>query len=51
MLYSFLGGTDGSAPQAPLVQKGRELYGTTYTGGNTGCTNNSGCGTLFKVRI
>jgi len=50
VLYSFLGGTDGSDAQGPLVQKGHWLYGTTYQGGNTGCSGN-GCGTIFKVRM
>jgi uncharacterized repeat protein (TIGR03803 family) len=43
-LYSFGGGADGAAPQAPLVQdKQGNLYGTTYLGGI------SGSGTVFKV--
>jgi uncharacterized repeat protein (TIGR03803 family) len=49
VLYSFLGGSDGSDPQGPLYELGGELYGTTTAGGNGGCTNNNGCGTIFKV--
>jgi len=45
LLSSFQGGTDGSAPQASLIQgtDGR-LYGTTFAGGNV-----NGNGTLFAV--
>ena len=50
VLYSFLGGADGSDPQAALVAKGHDLYSTTYAGGGTGC-GGTGCGTIFKVRI
>jgi hypothetical protein len=65
VLYSFLGGADGSDPQAALVAKGHDLYSTTYAGGGTGCggtgcggtgcggtgCGGTGCGTIFKVRI
>lgn len=54
-LYSFCSQsncTDGSAPQAGLVQsKNGTFYGTTYYGG-TNCvsgTTNSGCGTVFEI--
>ena len=50
VLYSFQGGTDGSDPQAPVYLLNGELYGTTTTGGNGGCTNGAGCGTIFKVK-
>jgi uncharacterized repeat protein (TIGR03803 family) len=44
VLYSFTGGTDGSAPGASLVlDKQGNLYGTTPAGGAYGY------GTLFKV--
>jgi uncharacterized repeat protein (TIGR03803 family) len=43
-LYSFTGGSDGSAPQAPLVQAADGyLYGTTYFGGA------ANFGTIFKI--
>ena len=48
VLYSFAGGTDGSGPQASLLEFKGSLYGTTYQGGGTGCSG-SGCGTVFKV--
>ena len=50
VLYNFQGGTDGSDPQAPVYLLKGELYGTTTTGGNGGCTNDAGCGTIFKVK-
>jgi uncharacterized repeat protein (TIGR03803 family) len=52
VLHVFLGGTDGSAPQARLM-KGDDgaLYGTTAGGGGgTGCNDgDEGCGTVFKL--
>jgi len=50
VLYSFQGGKDGSDPQAPLYLSNGVLYGTTEAGGNGGCTNNAGCGTVFKLK-
>src|SRR6266404_9329051 len=43
-LYSFTGTTDGTAPEAGLIQ-GTDgyLYGTTLLGGN------SGNGTVFRI--
>jgi uncharacterized repeat protein (TIGR03803 family) len=43
VLHSFTGGTDGSNPEAGLIRKGANLYGTTPIGG----AYNGG--TLFKV--
>ena len=48
VLYSFAGGNDGNAPQAPVVAFKGALYGTTYKGGGTGCSGN-GCGSVFSV--
>jgi uncharacterized repeat protein (TIGR03803 family) len=43
-LYSFSGGADGNAPQAPLIQAAdANLYGTTHSGGA------NGQGTVFKI--
>jgi uncharacterized repeat protein (TIGR03803 family) len=42
ILYSFTGGSDGSAPSA-LVRRGDKLYGTTLNGGA------SGNGTVFQI--
>jgi uncharacterized repeat protein (TIGR03803 family) len=48
VLYSFMGGTDGAAPQGSLALDAQNnLYGTTYLGGNPAC--NFGCGTVFKL--
>jgi uncharacterized repeat protein (TIGR03803 family) len=48
VLYSFTGGMDGYSPLAGLVldRKGN-LYGTTFSGGGSGC--GGGCGTVFKL--
>ena len=50
VLHDFSTGTNGSAPYGGLVI-GRDgaLYGTTQSGGNTGCTGGNGCGVVFKV--
>jgi uncharacterized repeat protein (TIGR03803 family) len=49
VLYSFMGGTDGSIPLAGLVMDAQgNLYGTTGAGGS-GCSLSGWCGTVFKV--
>ncbi|HEY5048435.1 MAG TPA: choice-of-anchor tandem repeat GloVer-containing protein [Rhizomicrobium sp.] len=49
VLYAFAGGNDGASPQDGLTSDGGKfLYGTTESGGGTGC--NSGCGTVFRLR-
>jgi uncharacterized repeat protein (TIGR03803 family) len=49
ILYAFTGGSDGATPQGPLTMDSQgALYGTAYAGG-TGCTKDSGCGTVFKL--
>ncbi|MFZ0230408.1 MAG: choice-of-anchor tandem repeat GloVer-containing protein, partial [Mycobacterium sp.] len=48
VVYRFAGGTDGSAPLAKLlIDSSGNLYGTTYSGGGTGC--GVGCGTVFEL--
>ncbi|MGB6518361.1 MAG: choice-of-anchor tandem repeat GloVer-containing protein [Candidatus Cybelea sp.] len=49
VLHSFSGGSsDGSDPEAPLLNVAGTLYGTTFTGG-IGCTPLGGCGTVFQI--
>lgn len=47
-LYSFTGQADGGTPQAPLAFYAGDLYGTTYSGGDSSCAK-YGCGVLFKL--
>jgi|SRR5579871_99986 len=50
VLHAFTGGTDGAVSFSGLaIDKAGNLYGTTYSGGGTGC-GGDGCGTVFKVR-
>jgi len=50
VLYSFLGGSGGDAPEGGVIfGLGGALYGTTAFGGDLNCGNGSGCGTIFKV--
>jgi uncharacterized repeat protein (TIGR03803 family) len=50
VLHSFTGGTtDGEAPNAPVLRDNKgNLYGTTVSGGGTGC-DGYGCGVVFKI--
>jgi uncharacterized repeat protein (TIGR03803 family) len=49
-LYRFTGGADGGLPLAGLtLSSAQVIYGTTSLGGNIGCGNGSGCGTLFAL--
>src|SRR5580700_9626098 len=48
VLYTFVGGTDGSSPIAPLLaDHSGNLFGTTI-GGGAGCEP-EGCGTVFEL--
>lgn len=49
VVYSFKSGNDGANPYGGLFAWGGKLYGTTGFGGNTGCYQNLGCGTVFSV--
>jgi uncharacterized repeat protein (TIGR03803 family) len=50
VLYSFMGGADGADPYAGLIRDASgSLYGTTIQGGDLGCANPGGCGTVFRV--
>ncbi len=49
VLYSFQGGTDGSAPAGGVVfDKSGNLYGANSWGGSGGCPS-PGCGTVFEL--
>jgi len=48
VVYAFRGGSDGANPEAPLIDVGGALYGTTgHGGGSANCLD--GCGTVVKV--
>jgi uncharacterized repeat protein (TIGR03803 family) len=49
VLYSFGGGVDGALPEADLLNVNGTLYGTTASGGSSGCADPGGCGTVFKI--
>jgi uncharacterized repeat protein (TIGR03803 family) len=50
VLYAFTGGTDGANPGSGLVRDiGGNLYGTTLGGGGSGCSSDTGCGTVFEI--
>jgi uncharacterized repeat protein (TIGR03803 family) len=50
VLYTFLGGTDGAFPQAPLTRDALgNLYGMTITGGVAGGCGGEGCGVVFEL--
>jgi uncharacterized repeat protein (TIGR03803 family) len=49
-LYNFQGGSDGTNPNAGLIQgDDGSLYGVTETGGDVNCNDGLGCGTIFKI--
>jgi uncharacterized repeat protein (TIGR03803 family) len=49
VLYSFAGGSDGQSPSyGSLANVGGTLYGTTSSGGGSGCSG-VGCGTVFSL--
>lgn len=49
VLYSFTGGSDGSGPHGLVIDKLGNLYGTTTAGGDVGCFESGGCGTVYKI--
>ena len=52
VLHSFAGGSDGAGPWAALINVNDTLYGTTESGGGSGCTATGytkGCGTVFSI--
>jgi|SRR5580700_99125 uncharacterized repeat protein (TIGR03803 family) len=48
VLYRFAGGSDGARPLGTLLNVNGTLYGTTISGGGTGCSGN-GCGTVYTI--
>jgi uncharacterized repeat protein (TIGR03803 family) len=54
ILHQFTGGADGVNPYSGLVFDSQgNLYGTTFFGGGTDCTDaygDTGCGIVFKLR-
>jgi uncharacterized repeat protein (TIGR03803 family) len=46
LVYAFKGGSDGSLPEADLLEVNGKLYGTTSSGGDIKCSG--GCGTIFQ---
>jgi uncharacterized repeat protein (TIGR03803 family) len=49
VLYRFKSGSDGMAPQTPLVYSRGVFYGTTAGGGRGKCSRPKGCGTVFEL--
>jgi uncharacterized repeat protein (TIGR03803 family) len=50
VLYDFVYGPNGSEPLADLVlDRGGNLYGTTWSGGNANCQGFDFCGVVFKL--
>jgi uncharacterized repeat protein (TIGR03803 family) len=52
VLFSFTGGIEGigASPEAGLIMDASgNLYGTTEAGGSSGCSENTGCGTVFEL--
>jgi len=50
ILYSFAAGSRyGADPSGLVVDASGNLYGTTMYGGGSGCENDLGCGTVFKL--
>jgi uncharacterized repeat protein (TIGR03803 family) len=48
VIYTFTGTTDGINPNGVILDAAGNLYGTTYSGGNTTC-NSEGCGLVFRL--
>jgi uncharacterized repeat protein (TIGR03803 family) len=47
-LYSFTGMPNSDDPRSALLNVNGTLYGTSEAGGNKGCKNTSGCGTVYS---
>lgn len=49
VIYNFLGGSDGAAPQGVAFDPSGNIFGVTLGGGNQGCYENLGCGTVYEL--
>ena len=50
VLHTFAGGRDGTQPNGAALGSGGQLYGTTETGGASGCYGDfDGCGILYSL--
>jgi uncharacterized repeat protein (TIGR03803 family) len=49
VLYGFQGGADGYAPNG-VTMIGGVLYGTTFSGGQSGTCSSNQCGTVFALK-
>jgi uncharacterized repeat protein (TIGR03803 family) len=49
VIYSFMGGSDGLGPSAPLLSANGMLYGTTSSVPEPGFPNGEGNGTVFAI--
>ena len=50
VLYRFASGSDGASPVSEVTfDPAGNVYGTTPTGGGTGCAGGLGCGTVYKL--
>jgi uncharacterized repeat protein (TIGR03803 family) len=49
-LFDFPIPYDGQYPNVVTVARDGSLYGATYNGGNNGCVNPNGCGTVFRLQ-
>jgi uncharacterized repeat protein (TIGR03803 family) len=50
VVYAFRGGSDGSEALGDLIRVKDKLYGTTASGGGSGCKG-GGCGTVFSITL
>jgi uncharacterized repeat protein (TIGR03803 family) len=50
VLYNFKGSSDGGTPQGGLRSNGSGgFFGTTFSGGQSGCEDDDGCGVVFDL--
>jgi len=49
VLHTFAGGADGGQPYGLIRDAAGNLYGTTFSGGVSGCGDNGTCGTIYKL--